>query len=256
MRKILFMLSIFLMASYAYAQDKQDNSTAGNLDNVTQANTVEDNATKLENTQDNGTAKSKDSDLKVKSDKKHKGPDFNKKKISLDRIEDKKWSLRLGYGYFFPESKYASIFTHKLKIGGAYDFNKYFQLQALLQYADGSTSFNIGGVDTSFSGTIYNLGLLATGLYPIEVSTGEFALYAGIGGVYTFGNIKSTANNIEQKQNISGGGILAQAGVQYNFNIFSFRVYGEYLYDLTPIKINHLGTLSGISAGAEVGIKF
>lgn len=228
MKKILLILSILLIALNAYAQEVQDNATA----------------------------KPKGSDTEVKADKKAKKPDFNKKKISLDRIDEKKWSLRVGYSYFFPESKYASIFTHKLKIGGAYDFNKYFQVQALLQYADGSASYDINGVNTNFSGTIYNLGAVATGLYPIEMSVGELAPFASLGGVYTFGNVKSTANGAEQKQNISGGGILAQAGLQYNFNVFSFRVYGEYIYDLTPIKIDHLKTFSGVSIGGEIGVKF
>ena len=88
------------------------------------------------------------------------------------------------------------------------------------------------------------------------MSVGELAPFASLGGVYTFGNVKSTANTVEQKQNISGGGILAHAGLQYNFNVFSFRVYGEYIYDLTPIKIDHLKNFSGVSIGAEIGVKF
>lgn len=256
MRKILFILLIVFTASYVYAEEVQDNSTKNKQDNVTQSSKVEDNSTKAEENDTKVEDKKEKSESEVKSGNKKKGPDFNKKKISLDRIEDKKWSLRLGYAYFIPESKYASIFTHKLKVGGAYDFNKNFQLQALLQYADGSSSYDIGGINTSFSGTIYNLGLLAVGMYPMELSVGEFAFFGGIGGVYTFGNVKAVANNVEQKQNISGGGILGQVGLQYNINIFSLRVYGEYLYDFTPIKINHLGTLSGFSVGAEIGIKF
>lgn len=228
MKKILVIISILFTALNSYAQEIQDN-----------------------------TAMQKPgSDTEVKADKKARKPDFNKKKISLDRIDEKKWSLRVGYSYFFPESKYASIFTHKLKIGGAYDVNKYLQVQAMLQYADGSASYNINGINTKFSGTIYNLGAVATGLYPIEMSVGELAPFASLGGVYTFGNVKSSANGNEQTQNLSGGGIIAQAGLQYNFNVFSFRVYGEYIYDLTPIKIDHLKNFSGISIGGEVGVKF
>lgn len=228
MKKILLVLSILVTAINGYTQEMQDNTTI-------QVNS---------------------SDADIKADKKAKKPDFNKKKISLDRLDEKKWSLRVGYSYFFPESNYASIFAHKLKIGGAYDVNKYFQVQAMLQYADGSASYNIGGVNTDFSGTIYNLGAAATGLYPIEISAGELAPFASLGGVYTFGNIKSTANAVEQRQNISGGGILAQAGLQYSINVFSFRIYGEYLYDLTPINIDHLKSFSGVSVGGEIGVKF
>ena len=70
------------------------------------------------------------------------------KKISLDRVDEKKWSLRIGYNYFMPDSKYLTMFQNKLKIGGAYDFNKNVQLQAFLSYADGKKSFDIDGVST------------------------------------------------------------------------------------------------------------
>lgn len=239
---IMFFITALICISEnkGYAQELQDNSTQ-NINSM-------DNATSAES---NVNIENHKSDVVVK-----KKPDFNKKKISLDRIEDKKWSLRLGYAFFFPESEYTSILNHKLKIGGAYDVNKYFQVQGFLQYADGSKSYNISGIDTTFTGTVYNLGLLAIGLYPFELSAGEIAPFGSLGGVYTFGNIRAKSSIIEQKQNISGGGILAQAGLQYNINVFSIRVYGEYLYDLTPIKVDYIKSFSGFSVGAEFGVKF
>ena len=135
--------------------------------------------------------KEQTSDVKTNSKGK---PDFNKKKISLDRIDEKKWSLRVGYNYFMPDSKYLNIFQNKLKIGGAYDFNKNFQVQAFLQYADGKKSFDIGGVSTQFKGTVYNIGVMATGLYPIDLSLGSIAPFGSIGAAYTFGNLNTIQN--------------------------------------------------------------
>ena len=45
-------------------------------------------------------------------------------------------------------------------------------------------SFDIDGVSTQFKGTVYNIGVLATGLYPIELSVGSVAPFASIGAVY------------------------------------------------------------------------
>lgn len=203
-----------------------------------------------------GEAAQQEQSSDFKTDTKGK-PDFNKKKISLDRVDEKKWSLRIGYNYFMPDSKYLTMFQNKLKIGGAYDFNKNVQLQAFLSYADGKKSFDIDGVSTQFKGTVYNIGVLATGLYPIELSVGSVAPFASIGAVYTFGNLNTVyQNGIENKQNLSGGGILAQAGLQYSYHILAFRVYGEYLYDFTPMKNPYISSLSGFSIGAELGIKF
>ncbi len=197
--------------------------------------------------------KEQTSDVKTNSKGK---PDFNKKKISLDRIDEKKWSLRVGYNYFMPDSKYLNIFQNKLKIGGAYDFNKNFQVQAFLQYADGKKSFDIGGVSTQFKGTVYNIGVMATGLYPIDLSLGSIAPFGSIGAAYTFGNLNTIQNETESKQNLSGGAILAQAGLQYSYHILSVRVFGEYLYDFTPLNNPYISSLSGFSIGAELGIKF
>lgn len=229
MKKILLILSILLIALNAYAQEVQDNATA----------------------------KPKGSDTEVKADKKAKKPDFNKKKISLDRIDEKKWSLRVGYNYFMPDSKYLKMFQNKLKIGGSYDFNKNFQLQAFLQYADGKNSFDISGSSVQFKGTVYNIGVLATGLYPIELSLGTIAPFGSIGAAYTFGNLNTIyQDNTENKQNLSGGAVLAQAGLQYSYHILSVRVFGEYLYDFTPLNNPYISSLSGFSIGAELGIKF
>lgn len=233
MKKIFFTLLITLIYISSYAAPQSDNST------LLEEKSMQDNKTV-----DNATSS------RVK-----KKPDFNKKKISLDRIEDKKWSLRIGYAYFFPQSEYASVFSNRLKIGGAYDVNKYLQIQAMLQYADGNDKFNINGVSTKFTGTMYNIGALVTGFYPIEMPVGELAPFASVGGVYTFGNLRMNTTT-ETKQNLSGGGILAQAGLQYNFHVFAFRVYGEYLYDFTPMKIPYISNLTGASVGAEVGVKF
>lgn len=235
MKKLLITLLMLLCASIVYAQENSSNDLKADSAKQEESKSVENK-----------------SDTKAVK----KQPDFNKKKISLDRIDEKKWSLRLGYAYFFPSSQYASIFANRLKVGGAYDINRYLQVQALLVYADGSKGFNVNGVNTNFSGTMYNLGAVVTGMYPVELSTGEIAPYGSLGGVYTFGNMKSTAGGIEQKQNLSGGAIIVQAGLQYSFNVFAFRVYGEYLHDFTPIKINNISNLSGISVGAEIGVKF
>lgn len=197
--------------------------------------------------------KEQTSDVKTKSKGK---PDFNKKKISLDRIDEKKWSLRVGYNYFMPDNKYLTFFQNKLKIGGAYDFNKNFQVQAFLQYADGKKSFDIGGVSTQFKGTTYNIGVMAVGLYPIDLSLGYIAPFGSIGAAYTFGNLNTIQNEVESKQNLSGGAILAQAGLQYSYHILSVRVFGEYLYDFTPLNNPYISSLSGFSVGAELGIKF
>lgn len=234
MRKFLLAVLCILLALPVFAQESVNNED--------------------KNKENSETPKEQTSDVKTNAKGK---PDFNKKKISLDRIEEKKWSLRVGYNYFIPDNKYLTLFQNKLKIGGGYDFNKNFQLQAFLQYADGSKSFDINGSSTTFKGTLYNVGVLATGLYPIELSLGSIAPFGSIGAVYTFGNLNTTyQDGTESKQNLSGGGILAQAGLQYSYHILSFRVYGEYLYDFTPLNNPYISSLSGISIGAELGIKF
>lgn len=233
MKKLLLILLCMLFAVQAFAQ------VAAETDN---AETEKADAPKEQTSDVNTNSKGK--------------PDFNKKKISLDRIDEKKWSLRVGYNYFMPDNKYLTIFQNKLKIGGAYDFNKYFQIQAFLQYADGKKSFDIGGVSTRFKGTVYNIGVIATGLYPIDLSLGSIAPFGSIGAAYTFGNLNTIQNEVESKQNLSGGAILAQAGLQYSYHILSVRVFGEYLYDFTPLNNPYISSLSGFSIGAELGIKF
>lgn len=232
MKKLLLTLLCVLFAVQAFAQDAAETTTE---------------------TEKAEAPKEQTSDVKTNAKGK---PDFNKKKISLDRIDEKKWSLRVGYNYFMPDNKYLSIFQNKLKIGGAYDFNKNFQVQAFLQYADGKKSFDIGGTSTQFKGTVYNIGVMATGLYPIELSLGSIAPFGSIGAAYTFGNLNTIQNNTESKQNLSGGAILAQAGLQYSYHILSVRVFGEYLYDFTPLNNPYISSLSGFSIGAELGIKF
>lgn len=233
MKKLLLTLLCVLFAVQAFAQ------AAAETDNA--------------ETEKADAPKEQTSDLKTNSKGK---PNFNKKKISLDRIDEKKWSLRVGYNYFMPDSKYLTMFQNKLKIGGAYDFNKNLQIQAFLQYADGKKSFDIGGVSTQFKGTVYNIGVMATGLYPIDLSLGSIAPFGSIGAAYTFGNLNTIQNEVESKQNLSGGAILAQAGLQYSYHILSVRVFGEYLYDFTPINNPYISSLSGFSIGAELGIKF
>ncbi len=252
MKKIVFLLLNVLLISMwqnVYAQEMHDNNTTGTIEeNINTINTIEsdnNSSKKIENTIENE---------KLPEQGKKK-PDFNKKKITLDRIEDKKWSLRIGYSYFFPASEYVSIFSHRLKIGGAYDINNYLQIQAMLQYADGSDSFGINGRNVKVTGTMYNAGVLITGLYPVDMPVGVFAPYASIGGVYTFGNLRVKQEK-EEKQNLSGGGIVAQAGLQYSFHVFAFRLYGEYLYDFTPVDFNYIDSLSGGSVGIEIGVKF
>lgn len=232
MKKFLIILCCSLMSVQAFAQEIEK----------TEEETAEKTELK-ENTSD------------VKTDKKGK-PDFNKKKLSLDRFDEKKWSLILGYNYFMPDSKYLSMFQNRLKVGGGYDFNKNFRLQAFLNYVEGSKSFDIDGSSTKFKGTVYNIGVLATGLYPIDFSLGSIAPFGSVGAVYTFGNLNTSNDNKENKQNLSGGGILAQAGLQYSYHIFAVRVYAEYLYDFTPLDNPYINSLSGFSIGAEVGIKF
>lgn len=241
MKKLLLTLLCMLFAFQVFAQDTAETDADTNTNNAAEAGKAD-------------APKEQTSDLKT--DKKGK-PDFNKKKISLDRIDEKKWSLRVGYNYFMPDNKYLTMFQNKLKIGGAYDFNKNFQVQAFLQYADGKSSFDINGVSTQFKGTVYNIGVLATGLYPIDLSLGSIAPFGSIGAAYTFGNLNTIyQDNTENKQNLSGGAILAQAGLQYSYHILSLRVYGEYVYDFTPLNNPYISSLSGFSIGAEVGIKF
>lgn len=232
MKKLLLTLLCMLFAVQAFAQAAEEAAAE---------------------TEKADAPKEQTSDVKTKSKGK---PDFNKKKISLDRIDEKKWSLRVGYNYFMPDNKYLTIFQNKLKIGGAYDFNKNFQVQAFLQYADGKKSFDIGGVSTQFKGTVYNIGVMAVGLYPIDLSLGSIAPFGSIGAAYTFGNLNTIQNEVESKQNLSGGAILAQAGLQYSYHILSLRVFGEYLYDFTPLNNPYISSLSGFSVGAELGIKF
>ena len=99
--------------------------------------------------------------------------------------------------------------------------------------------------------------MLATGLYPIELSLGTIAPFGSIGAAYTFGNLNTIyQDNTENKQNLSGGAVLAQAGLQYSYHILSVRVFGEYLYDFTPLNNPYISSLSGFSIGAELGIKF
>lgn len=232
MKKLLLTLLCMLFAVQAFAQAAEETAAE---------------------TEKADVPKEQTSDVKTKSKGK---PDFNKKKISLDRIDEKKWSLRVGYNYFMPDNKYLTFFQNKLKIGGAYDFNKNFQVQAFLQYADGKKSFDIGGVSTQFKGTTYNIGVMAVGLYPIDLSLGSIAPFGSIGAAYTFGNLNTIQNEVESKQNLSGGAILAQAGLQYSYHILSVRVFGEYLYDFTPLNNPYISSLSGFSIGAELGIKF
>lgn len=232
MKKLLLTLLCMLFAVQSFAQAAEETNAE---------------AEKAE------TPKEQTSDVKTTSKGK---PDFNKKKISLDRIDEKKWSLRIGYNYFMPDSKYLTGLQNKLKIGGGYDFNKNFQLQAFLQYADGKSTHDIGGLSTQFKGTIYNIGVLATGLYPIDLSVGTIAPFGGIGAAYTFGSLTTVQNNTDSKQNLSGGAVLAQAGIQYSYHILAVRVFGEYIYDFTPLKTPYISSLSGFSVGAELGIKF
>lgn len=232
MKKLLLTLLCVLFAAQVFAQDAAETTTE---------------------TEKADAPKEQTSDVKANSKGK---PDFNKKKISLDRIDEKKWSLRIGYNYFMPDSKYLTMFQNKLKIGGAYDFNKNLQIQAFLQYADGKKGFDINSVSTQFKGTVYNIGVMATGLYPIDLSIGSIAPFGSIGAVYTFGNLNTIQNNVESKQNLSGGGVLAHAGLQYSYHILSVKVFGEYLYDFTPINNPYISSLSGFSIGAELGIKF
>lgn len=237
MKKLLLTLLCVLFAVQAFAQDAAETNTETAAENE-----------KVE------APKEQTSDVKTNAKGK---PDFNKKKISLDRIDEKKWSLRVGYNYFMPDSKYLKMFQNKLKIGGSYDFNKNFQLQAFLQYADGKNSFDISGTSVQFKGTVYNIGVLATGLYPIELSLGTIAPFGSIGAAYTFGNLNTIyQDNTENKKNLSGGAVLAQAGLQYSYHILSVRVFGEYLYDFTPLNNPYISSLSGFSIGAELGIKF
>ena len=135
--------------------------------------------------------------------------------------------------------------------------NEHLQFQAFLRYADGNKSYDINGASAKFQGTVYNIGLLATGLYPVELSFGSIAPFGSIGAVYTFGSLNTTyQGGTQNKSNLSGGGILAQAGLQYSYHILAFRVYGEYLYDFTPVNNPYIKSLSGFSVGAELGIKF
>lgn len=241
MKKILPALICTFIAFQVFAQE----------DAVTQEQTQTQEQNKpAENT----AVKEHNSDMKTNAKGK---PDFNKKKISLDRIEEKKWSLRVGYNYFMPDNKYLSMVQNQLKIGGAYDYNQYLQFQAFLRYGDGKKSYDISGASTQFQSTIYNIGLLATGLYPVELSFGSIAPFASIGAVYTFGSLNTTyQDGTQSKLNLSGGGILAQAGLQYSYHIIALRVYGEYLYDFTPINNPYIKSLSGFSVGVEAGIKF
>lgn len=262
MKKIFLLLFVF-MAFNIYAQEDvnivADNTTTSDnttiSDNASNQNMAQDDI-KIDNATKEETIENKSD---VATSKKSK-PDFNKKKISLDRLDAKKWSLHLGYNYFMPDDKDVSIFTNKLKVGGGYLFNKNFQLQLFLNYANGSKDYtNDEEQSATTKGTLYNIGVLATGLYPIELSVGSLAPFGGIGAVYTFGSLKysneDTGDEIEQK-NLSGGGVLVQAGVQYNYNIFIARAYLEYLYDFTSIKHPDITSLSGFSIGVDVGIKF
>lgn len=241
MKKILLTLLCTFMAFQVSAQEENTDAAA--------AQAQEQNKP-AESTQ----VKEQTSDMKTNAKGK---PDFNKKKISLDRIDEKKWSLRVGYNYFMPDNKYLSMLQNQLKIGGAYDYNEHLQFQAFLRYADGNKSYDINGVSAKFQGTVYNIGLLATGLYPVELSFGSIAPFGSIGAVYTFGSLNTTyQDGTQNKSNLSGGGILAQAGLQYSYHILAFRVYGEYLYDFTPANNPYIKSLSGFSVGAELGIKF
>ncbi len=244
---IVFLICFTAFKSYA-APAESDNMETNNNQQAVDNKTLDNSSVEIQSTDNKSVENKEEKKAKKKSN-------FNKKKITLDRIEDKKWSLRIGYSYFFPDNKYTSIYANRFKIGGAYDINQYLQVQALLQYSNGEEKYNISGVNTKLTGTIYNLGAIVTGLYPFEMPVGELAPFISAGGVYTFGNIRVTAKE-ERKENLSGGGILAQAGLQYSFHVFSFRLYGEYLYDFTPVKINFIDSFSGVSAGIEMGVKF
>lgn len=243
MKKILLTLLCIFISFKAFAQEENTDVLNNNMQ-VQEQNNISDNTSV------------KDNKSEIKTSKKVK-PDFNKKKISLDRFDERKWSLRVGYSYFIPDNKYLSMLQHQLKVGGSYDYNEYLQFQAFLIYSNGKKDYNISGSSIRFQGTIYNIGLLATGLYPFDVYYGSIAPFASIGAVYTFGNFNTTyQDGAQDKKNLSGGGILAQAGLQYSYNIVSIRLYGAYLYDFTQLSSPYIQSLSGFSAGLELGFKF
>ncbi len=241
MKKIFTALLLIFLSFTAYAQES------------TEDNTIYDNATS--------------SNKEIKAGKK---PDFNKKRISLDRLDERKWALNIGYNYFTPDDKNLKMFNHRISFGGSYEFFKFLQLQAFLEYTEGSDAYGETYDDSNKSialqGALYNVGLAITGLLPFETSIGSFGPFISAGAMYSFGTLTSydqayyydneTTVYDNDTQKISGGGIFGEVGLQYSYNVVSVRLYGKYTYDFTNIDTSRFSSFSGYSIGLELGVKF
>ena len=172
-------------------------------------------------------------------------PDFNKKRLSLDRFDDRKWYALIGYSFFHGQGKYPKLFSYRLGINGGYRFTKNFSAEVFVLYADGKTSANGNTVRS----TMYDIGALGIAEYPFELNVGSISPYAAFGASYSFGNVRDTS-----KYNISGGGMRIKAGVRYTYNLLIAGVFAGYFYNLSqsgPVK-----DFSGIEYGLEAGLKF
>lgn len=248
MKKLFFILFTLLFTVYAYAQES---------DNKTQEDSYKEQGTVEEKTDQQLEEKKVQTGSENKKRIDRKSADFNKKKISLDRFDEMKWYARVGYSYFMPEDKNAGMFTYKLHAAGGYQVNKFLSVEAFISYSDGRKTQNVGGVDSRYSGTMYDVGAMAVGHYNIELPAGFLGPFIGIGAAYTFGSVSANSiadgSNIFSK-NLSGASAIGKAGLRYTYNVLTVGAFAEYTYSFT--SVNTISSFSGFSFGGEIGIKF
>lgn len=239
-----------MFAVYGYAQES---------DNKTQEEAKKEQSSEKADLDNNGKQAQEEKQAGSVNKKRidRKSADFNRKKISLDRFDEMKWHARVGYSYFMPEDKNAGMFTYKLHAAGGYQVNNFFTVEAFISYSDGRKNQNVNGVDSRYSGTMYDVGAMAIGHYNIELPVGFIGPFAGIGAAYTFGSV-SANSNVDNSQifskNLSGASIIGKAGLRYIYNVLTVGAFAEYTYSLT--SVDTINNFSGFSFGGEIGIKF
>lgn len=250
MKKLFFILFALMFTVYAYAQEN---------DNKTQTDTEKEQISQKTEEKTEQAVEQKQvqtgSENKKRIDR--KAADFNKKKISLDRFDEMKWYARVGYSYFMPDDKTASMFNYKLHAAGGYQLNKFLSVEAFVSYSDGRKNQNVNGVDSRYSGTMYDVGAMAVGHYYMELPAGFIGPFIGVGASYTFGSV--SANSIADgsqifSKNLSGASLIGKAGLRYTYNVLTIGGFAEYTYSFT--SAGTIKNFSGFNFGGEIGIKF
>lgn len=190
---------------------------------------------------------------------KNNSSDFNKKKLSLDHYDDKKWYAFIAYSFFNADKNYASMFNYRLGIGAGYRFNKYFGLELSFLYGDGKDNgVIVNGNLQNWRGSVYDIAAMGTAQYPFTLSVGSIAPYVALGASYSFGNMKADIyigeEKHQRKYDTSSGAIQMKAGFRYYYKVL---IAGAFVgYSLNFMKMGEIDDFSGVSYGAELGIKF